>query len=148
MKKLKLSLLILTLTIISSLTINAQTLYITGAGDFVNGTWNPETPDEFKMVDGQYVYEVTNLTQFRISSSYGTWIAFNCEALWCQYGNTPGVEVPLELGIEANIVCPWKGDYKIVVSADLSTITLTTDTPKPSGTPPHLYPWRHEWMGC
>ncbi|MDY4649011.1 MAG: hypothetical protein SO542_00225, partial [Muribaculaceae bacterium] len=42
----------------------------------------------------------------------------------------PGVAVALVAGGD-NILCPWQGDYDVVVAGDLSTITLTTDTPQP-----------------
>ncbi|MDE6271759.1 MAG: hypothetical protein K2M31_01990 [Muribaculaceae bacterium] len=112
---------------------NAQNLYITGAGAFANGEWNAETPDEFAMVNGQYEIEVANLTQFKISTECGDWDAFNTGVRGCEYGEQPGVAVALEEGWTGNIATPWKGDYKVVVSADLATITLTTDSPKPTG---------------
>ncbi len=112
---------------------NAQNLYITGAGGFTNGEWNAETPDEFTLVNGQYEIEVANLTQLKISTACGDWDTFNTGVLGCEYGDTPGVAVALEAGYDANIACPWKGDYKVVVSGDLSTITLSTNTPKPTG---------------
>lgn len=121
-----------------ALAANAQSLYITGAGDFTNGTWNAAEPDEFEIVDGKYQIEITNLTQFKIStncdaSAEDAWVPFNEGCYGCEYGDTPGVTVELSTPWEGNIVAPWKGDYKIVVAADLSTITLTTDTPKPEG---------------
>ena len=108
---------------------NAQTLYICGAGDGLD--WTPETPETVPMVDGKYVMEVTNLTQFKLSTEFGDWDTFNAAALGCTYGSEPGVEVALELGYADNIVAPWKGDYTITVSGDMSTIVLTTTTPKP-----------------
>lgn len=116
-----------------ALSANAQVLYITGAGEFANGEWNAETPDQFEIVDGKYQIEVGGLTQFKLSTECGSWDAFNAGVYGCSYGDTPGVEVALEAGYTDNIATPWKGDYKIVVSADLSTIVLTTDTPAPTG---------------
>ncbi len=115
---------------------NAQTLYITGDGDFTGGTWNPAAPDQFQLVNGQYEIEVTNLSQFKMSTEMGDWDAFNNGVVGCDYGSEQGVAVPLEMGYSANTYCPWKGDYKIVVTADLSTITLTTSTPKPNENDP------------
>lgn len=112
---------------------NAQNLYVTGAGEFANGEWNAETPDEFSFVNGQYEIEIANLTQLKISTECGDWDTFNSGVLGCEYGKEPGVAVALEPGYDANIACPWKGDYKVVVSGDMSTITLTTTTPPPSG---------------
>ena len=125
---------------------NAQVLYITGAGGFTNGEWNAETPDEFEMVDGNYVLEVGDLTQFKLSTACGDWDAFNAGCYGCNYGEEPGATVALETPWEANIMCPWKGDYKIVVSGDLSSLTLTTTTPKPEGpTPIYLRGDMNEW---
>ena len=112
------------------------TLYITGAGAFKNGEWNPETPDEFQFINGEYVYEVEELTQFKISIDCGDWDSFNVNSYGCDYGDEPGLTVYLETPWDNNIICPWKGNYKIVVSGDLSTITLTTDTPNPEGPTP------------
>ncbi len=65
---------------------NAQTLYIAGAGDFTNGEWNAETPDEFQLVGGEYVLEITNLTQFKLSTAAGSWEDFNAGCYGCNYG--------------------------------------------------------------
>lgn len=114
-----------------ALAANAQTLYITGDGEFANGQWNAATPDQFEVVDGAYQIEVNNVKAFKISTAAGDWDAFNEGCYGCNYGEEPGVAVALETPWSDNINCPWKGDYKIVVAADLSTITLTTTTEKP-----------------
>ncbi len=111
---------------------NGAPLYATGDGDFAGGTWAPETSSEFAYVDGQYVLEVANLSQFKISTILGGWDEFNGGALTCDYGSEPGIAVALEPG-DANILTPWKGDYTITVAGDLSTVTLTTETPAPTG---------------
>ncbi|MDE5663862.1 MAG: hypothetical protein K2L35_03640 [Muribaculaceae bacterium] len=124
-----------------ALAANAQALYITGAGDFTNGTWNPAGADQFETVDGNFQIKINNLTQFKISTvlpaadAEDAWVPFNEAALTCVYGEEPGKAVALEAGND-NIVCPWKGDYTITVAGDLSTITLTTDTKKPEGDTP------------
>ncbi|WP_303741150.1 hypothetical protein [uncultured Duncaniella sp.] len=118
-------------------------LYITGgagaddASGFVNGNWNPATPDELAYADGQYTITVPSLAQFKISTACGDWDTFNASALGCGeagYGNVQGVAVPLVQWGE-NTACPWIGDWTIVIPADLSTITLTTTTPEPSENP-------------
>ncbi len=114
-------------------------LYATGAGGFDNGEWNPKNPDQFEYADGVYTLEIPNLTQLKISTVAGGesgWDGFNTGVLGCSYGDEPGVAVALEAGYDANIAAPWKGDYKITVAGDLSTITLSTDTPKPEGDTP------------
>ncbi|MBD5194298.1 MAG: hypothetical protein HDS12_05705 [Bacteroides sp.] len=117
---------------------NGAPLYITGqagADDnsgFVNGNWNATTPDEFTFADGVYSIHVNNLSSFTISKACGSWDALQAEGmpLTCNYGDVPGVAVNLEEG-KANILTPWLGDYDVVVAGDLSTITLTTNTPQP-----------------
>jgi hypothetical protein len=77
---------------------------------------------------------------FKISTAKGDWDAFNAGAYGCKYGKEPGKAVELEAGYTENIVCPWPGDYRIEVSGDLKTITLTTDTPNPNpGGPTKVY---------
>ncbi len=109
---------------------NAQTLYIVGAGDGLG--WTPDEPATMEMVGGNYVMEVSNLTQFKLSTVMGDWATWNTGAYGCNYGEQAGVAVALEPGYTENINTPWKGDYTITVAADLSIITLTTNTPKPS----------------
>ncbi len=51
------------------------------------------------------------------------------------YESTLGQNLPLVTSLETGEACtftPWKGNYKIVVSTDLSTAKVTTNTPKPS----------------
>lgn len=124
---------------------NGAPLYATGAGGFVNGEWNPMAPDEFVYADGKYTLEIKDLTQIKISTSYdpeatdGGWAAFNKGAYDCPngYGDVPGVAVEIAPNENAqNIACPWKGDYTVTVAGDLSTITLSTDTPAPTGETP------------
>lgn len=107
---------------------NGAPLYILGAGDFSAGEWNEKNPDEFVYADGKYTVEIANLTQFKISTQKGSWSEFDAGVLGCSYGNTPGVAVALQRGNGSNIQTPWKGDYTITVTGDLSTITLTTET--------------------
>ncbi len=124
---------------------NGAPLYATGAGGFVNGEWSPKTPDEFVYADGKYTLEVKDLTQIKISTTYDPeatdegWAAFNEGAYDCPngYGDVPGVAVEIAPNKDAqNIACPWKGDYTVTVAGDLSTITLSTNTPKPTGDTP------------
>jgi len=112
---------------------NGAPLYITGQGSFTNGTWNPETPDEFVYADGQYTISIEGLASFKISTACGDWDLFNGGALGCGaegYGKEKGVAKPLiEWG--ENTDCPWSADdvtWTIVIPGDLSTITLNTDS--------------------
>ena len=115
---------------------NGAPLYITGqsagaaAGGFVND-WNVETPDQFTYEDGVYKIHVNGLSSFTISPAFdGTWDGWKATSLTAVYGDVPGVAVPLVAGGD-NILTPCQGDYDVVVAGDLSTITLTTDTPQP-----------------
>lgn len=115
---------------------NGAPLYITGqsagaeAGGFAND-WNVETPDQFTFEDGVYKIHVNGLSSFTISPVIdGTWDGWKANSLTANYGDVPGVAVALVAGGD-NILTPWQGDYDVVVAGDLSTITLTTDTPKP-----------------
>ena len=127
---------------------NGAPLYATGAGDFPGGEWAPATPSEFVYANGVYTLEIKNLTQIKISTVSGAsddetadaWGLFNSGAYDCGeegYGNKQGVAVALVANPDAqNIYAPWKGDYTITVAGDLSTITLSTETPEPTGPTP------------
>ncbi len=102
--------------------------------------WNAEDPAELTFAEGKYTGEFKGITMFKISTAKGDWDAFNAGAYGCKYGKEPGKAVELEAGYTENIVCPWPGDYRIEVSGDLKTITLTTDTPNPNpGGPTKVY---------
>ncbi|MDE6010667.1 MAG: hypothetical protein K2F87_04365 [Muribaculaceae bacterium] len=127
-----------------AMTANAQALYMTGAsavGPEDGGlpeNWAPKNPAEFQVVDGNFQLTVNGLQQFKVSTvkaaedAEDAWAEFNGGALTCEYGEEAGVTVDLVEG-DANIICPWEGDWTVVVSGDLKTITMTTDTPKPAG---------------
>lgn len=137
---------------------NGAPLYATGAGGFVGGEWAPATPDQFVYENGVYTLEVANLTQIKISTTTGAsedpeadaWSLFNAGAYDCGengYGEEQGIAVALVANPDAqNIAAPWKGDYTVTVAGDLSTITLTTKTPKPTGpTPIYLRGDMNNW---
>lgn len=113
-------------------------LYLTGDGSSLPATWAPESPAEFEYEDGQYTMTVSDLTMFKVSTILGSWDDFNGAALTCDYGEEQGVAVALVPG-DANIMCPWTGEWTVVVAGDLSTITLTTTTPKPANEGIKLY---------
>ncbi|MEZ3519653.1 MAG: hypothetical protein K1V75_06920 [Muribaculaceae bacterium] len=138
---------------------NAQALYMTGASAAAEegglpAQWDPANPAEFEVVDGNFQLEVAGLSTFKISTVKGTydettgaaiWDEYNANALGCEYGNEQGVAVALEAGNDANIMCPWTGDWKVVVAGDLSTITLTTNTPAPDGIKLYLRGDMNSW---
>lgn len=116
---------------------NGAPLYATGEAPAFDPAWNPETPAEFKFENGVYTLEPAgNLTSFKISTAKGTWDDFNAGAL-CATVTEADLGKPVALApSDGNILTPWEGIYKIVVAGDLSTITMTTTTPKPEGYTP------------
>ncbi|MDE6197003.1 MAG: hypothetical protein K2F91_03945 [Muribaculaceae bacterium] len=119
---------------------SAQSLYFMGSGEGLS--WGPGENLEVKLADGAYTVEIKALSEFKVSTAptvegENGWDAFNAGALEGKDKGTAneanlGKPVELVLGGSNNGV-PWKGDYKIVITEDLKTITLTTDTPKPVG---------------
>lgn len=114
-------------------------LYITGGttgAEFPGGNWNPVTPDEFTYdaASNTYTFEQEGLSMFKVSTACGDWDTFNEKAIGIADFTKEmlGVATPLVPWGE-NTMCPWPGDYKIVIAGDLSTMTLTTTTPEPSG---------------
>lgn len=129
---------------IATLSMNAQ-LYVCGAGEGLD--WAPATPLVVEAADGAYTFDVKSLTQFKISTAFGSWDEFNAGCYVCNYTEENlGKPVELTKG-DANSSTPWKGDYHIVVAADMSTITMTTTTEKPSGpTPIYLRGGMNNWL--
>lgn len=112
---------------------NGAPLYICGDGSGL--AWDPAAPAEFTYANGAYTFESETLASFKISTAMGDWDTFNASALGCGengYGEEQGVAVAL-VAWGDNINCPWPGNYTITVAGDLSTITLSTETPKPTG---------------
>ncbi len=113
-----------------AMSANAQ-IYVCGDGEGI--AWTPESPMEVYAVNGSYTFDIKNLSMFKISTYYGDWTNFNSGAMTAVVEESNlGFPVELTQG-GSNIVCPWIGNYHIVVAEDLSTITLSTDTPKPNG---------------
>lgn len=126
---------------VAALSMNAAPLYLCGAG-MLQGTeavalgWAPETPAEVQpQEDGSYVFDINDLTALKISTVMGPWEQWNTANYYADITKESlGTPVALELNASApNIMGPWKGDYHIVVAADLSTITMTTETEEPTG---------------
>lgn len=137
----------LALAAAAALTVNAQNgapLYATGAGTGFPAAWAPGNPAEFVYADGVYTLDLTNASSFKISTAKdgedvaAAWDGFNTGILVPERSYEEadlGKPVALVAGDNnsPNIETPWEGDYKIVVAGDLSTITMTTTTPKPTG---------------
>lgn len=121
---------------VAALSMNAQNgapLYATGAAPAFDPQWAPEEPKEFVWDGTNYTLELDGLTQFKISTAMGDWDTFNAAALCAAYTEADlGNPVALASS-DGNIGTPWEGKYVVTVAGDLSTITMTTDTPKPTG---------------
>lgn len=126
---------------------NAQ-LYFVGNGEGL--AWEPGSPMVVNLENGKYTVTIKNLSEFKMSSAMGTWDEFNAGALYCagllDEANL-GKPLSLELNSGSNNSTPWKGDYTLVISEDLTTLTATTTTPKPTGfTPIYLRGDMNDWL--
>lgn len=122
--------------VVAALSMNAQ-LYVVGSGSIGETPldWTPETP--YTVEAGANGYEFT-LTQpnggVKMSSVMGTWDDFNTGVLYANITEENlGTAVALENNSGPNILFPWEGDWKCVVAADFSTITVTALSEKPEG---------------
>ena len=125
----------------AALSMNAQ-LYVVGSGSIGETAlgWTPEAP--YTVEAGANGYEFT-LTQpnggVKMSTAMGDWTAFNGGALYANLTEENlGQAVALENNGDPNIMFPWVGDWKCVVAADFSTITVTALSEKPQG-PAEVY---------
>ena len=111
-------------------------LYIVGNGEAV-GDWDPAKAVEF--TDNGNNYTITldeNTTEFKISTGKGdisgNWDAFDAGNLTTNESITNGGTINLIAQHSYNnFVLPWAGVWNITVSGDRSTLTATTNTPKP-----------------
>lgn len=120
---------------------NAQ-LYVCGSGT-INGTevlaWTPATPVTIEAnADGDYEFTYTMEGGFKMSTVSGVWDEWNTAALYSDISTVEfTVNTPKEFELEANsgpnIICPWDGDWKFVVSSDLTKMTVTALNEKPEG---------------
>lgn len=108
-------------------------LYATGDASNLENQWDPANPYSFLMnEEGNYVGDLREVSNIVISTEMGDWDTFNTGRYYCDYGDEPGVTVPLELNPNGNIIMPWQGNWHVEVAGDLTWIRLTTSTPKPS----------------
>ena len=114
-------------------------LYITGAN--VGGNWNPGEPAEFTHDGTNYTIVLDETaSEFKISTAKGSWDEFNAGNLAVDAALTNGGKVNLSVNKDGgNIVLPWAGVWTITVAGDLSTLTATTETPKPDNFPAAIY---------
>ena len=113
-------------------------LYITGAN--VGGNWDPANAAEFDFDGTNYNTTVTEATtEFKISSTKGSWDEFNAGNLTPDAAITNGGMVNLSVNKDGgNIVLPWAGVWTITVASDLSTLTASTETPEPKPVYPEV----------
>lgn len=119
---------------VAALSMNAQSLYLVGNGEGL--AWDPSDPMEVTLEGDAYTFDINNLVAFKMSTvkaaSANEWDAYNAAALYASITEENlGTPVALELNGDSNITTPWPGNYHVVVAADLSTITMTTDSEKP-----------------
>ena len=107
-------------------------LYITGAN--VGGNWDPANAAEFEFNGENYTITLDETaSEFKISTSKGTWDEFNKGNLTPDAAIKNGTTVNLSVNKDGgNIVLPWSGVWTITVAADFSTLTATTTTPNPA----------------
>lgn len=116
-----------------ALSMNAQ-LYLVGTGtvDGVALAWDPATPQVVTASADGYVFDIASEAGVKMSTAFGDWTTFNASALYGSLSEaTIGTPVALT-NSDQDIMFPWQGDWHCVVAADLSTITVTTTTAKPT----------------
>lgn len=121
-----------------SASAQVTTLYIAGAPETtINGhtlSWDLSTPLEVEAKDGYFTLDCQNVIQygFAISDMKTTdW------GEWAAHRYAPSAEfTKADLGKAVHLYGPgtedfkplWPGDWKLVISQDLSTVTVTTTT--------------------
>ena len=123
---------------------SAQTLYLCGQGEGL--AWTPDAPMEVALDGDNYTVTIKNLSSFKISTAKGTWDEFNAGAVTCALTEDKlGTAIELTAG-DGNINTPWEGEYTLVVNKEVTTLTATTTTEKPSGFPKiYLRGEMNEW---
>ena len=136
-------LLSLSVGVLVSLGVQAQdvtTLYVAGAeGTVINGqtlgAWDIANPLEVEATDGYFVLDCQNVQQYGFGISD---LKTSDWTVWPQHLYRPsaeftkanlGKEVPMSGPNAGNFEPLWPGDWKLVISRDLSTVTVTTTTP-------------------
>ena len=114
----------------STTTVNGVTL----------GNWDIVNTVEVTVNRGKFTLNCENMDLIAISDkklsveSWGDWMT----GLWAPA--TPITEADLGKAValagpgNANFQVPWRGDWKLEIAQDLSTVTVTTTTPKPETT--------------
>lgn len=126
-----------------SATAQATTLYIAGpAATKINGQalndWDLSNPLEIEAENGYFTLDCQDVTQYGFAISdmktteWGEWAAH-------RYAPSAAF-TKADLGKEVQLYGPgtedfrplWVGDWKLVISEDLSTVTVTTSSPDPT----------------
>ncbi len=116
-----------------------------------NQQLNAEDPAELTFAEGKYTGEFKGISQCsrfpppKETGTHSTPVRTDANMV-----RNPARQSSLRQDTRKNIVCPWPGDYRIEVSGDLKTITLTTDdtpNPNPGGPTKSLPPRRDERLG-
>lgn len=104
------------------------------------GDWDIVNTVEVTLDRGKFTLNCENMDLIAISDkkisevSWGNWMT----GLWAPAAaiteNDLGKPVALAGPGSANFQVPWKGNWKIEIAQDLSTVTVTTTTPKPDAT--------------
>lgn len=125
-----------------SASAEVTSLYVAGSSaTTVNGVtlgdWDIVNTLEITAEDGKFTLNCENMDEIAISDkqlSEVNWDVWKT-GLWSP--DTPitedniGTAVPLYGPGDTNFIVPWKGDWKLEIAQDLSTVTVTTTTPKP-----------------
>lgn len=111
----------------------ADVLYFTGQWN----NWDPQNPQEVTLSASGEFFEIQlmDCVDFKLSTAKGDWDTFNANALSVQGGNINDKGTYPLVAWGENTVLPWQGNWTVKVAPDLSTITVDTDTPKPTDYP-------------
>lgn len=136
-------LLSLSVGVLVSLGAQAQdvttTLYVAGCeGTVINGqtlgAWDIDNPLEVEAKDGYFVLDCKNVQQYGFGISD---LKTSDWAVWPQNRYAPSAAfTKADIGKEVTLYGPgaddfkplWPGDWKLVISQDLTTVTVTTTT--------------------
>lgn len=128
-----------------SASAEVTSLYVAGPSTTtVNGValgdWDIVNTVEVTVNRGKFTLNCENMDLIAISDkklsvvSWGDWMT----GLWAPAAsiteNDLGKPVALAGPGNANFQVPWKGNWKLEIAQDLSTVTVTTTTPKPDAT--------------
>lgn len=127
-----------------SASAEVTSLYVAGPSTTtVNGValgdWDIVNTVEVTLNRGKFTLNCENMESIAISDkklsevSWGNWKT----GLWAPVAiteNDLGKPVALVGPGDANFQVPWKGNWKLEIAQDLSTVTVTTTTPKPEAT--------------